>query len=341
MASRAATEYCRKKFYPAGGFFNGHQLGDKRGVVCLGRNSLVSDRVSATDRITAVQAAQPGHRPVGAVVSERSRGALIAQAGIGATSPPPAAVPTPAPATTMFYVIEADGSLSEYRHDNPESGVAPARFAPSSSGWNNFTAAIPGGGNHFYARAQNGDLLWFQHDGFNDGAASWRGPGKIGNGWQSFQQIVGGGDGILYAIAPDGTLMWYRHAGFANGDARAWLGPKKIGSGWQSFKQVFSAGKGVIYAITTDGKLMHYRHLDPLGGEMRWSGPTQVGTGWQGFAQVFSTGNGVIYGPPPRAACLTTATSTWDAATPTFKWVGPVAAGENFNPDAKIIALLP
>src|SRR5689334_11759682 len=28
MASRAATEYCRKRFYPAGGFFNGHQLGD-------------------------------------------------------------------------------------------------------------------------------------------------------------------------------------------------------------------------------------------------------------------------------------------------------------------------
>ena len=36
-AGRAATEYCRRKFYPAGGFFNGHQLNDKRGVVCLGQ----------------------------------------------------------------------------------------------------------------------------------------------------------------------------------------------------------------------------------------------------------------------------------------------------------------
>ena len=59
VAGRAATEYCRKRFYPAGGFFNGHQLGDKRGVICLGPNSLVSDRVKAGESYGAARAASP------------------------------------------------------------------------------------------------------------------------------------------------------------------------------------------------------------------------------------------------------------------------------------------
>jgi hypothetical protein len=348
VAARAATEYCRKRFYASGGFFNGHQVGDKRGIVCLGRNSIVSDRISVADAYGAVRAEPAtGAKPSGAS-SVLARGALVTQAaGVkapasAATQPAPAPAPvTAAPATTFFYAVDADGSLSEYRHDNPEGGTAPNRFAPTSAAWNTYAAVIPAGGNHFYARAQNGDLLWYQHDGVNDGANAWRGPVKVGNGWQSFAQILGGGNGVIYAIAPDGTLMWYRHAGFATGDARAWAGPKKIGSGWNSFKHVFSAGAGAIYAITHDGKLMLYRHLDPMNGEFRWSGPTQVGVGWQNFAQVFSTGNGVIYALTPEGKLSYYRHLTWNAAQPDFKWVGAIPVGEGFDPTKRMVPMLP
>jgi hypothetical protein len=348
-AGRAATEYCRKKFYPAGGFFNGHQLADKRGVVCLGRNSLVTDGVKATDA-TSYSAArtQAGDARTG-TTSGLSRGALVTQSAtagraasiasaLGAQSPAaPVAAP---PAVTTFYAANLDGTLTEYRHANPETGSKADQLPPSSSAWNTYDQIIPAGGNHLYARAANGDLLWFQHDGVNDGANAWRGPVKVGAGWQTFTQLIGGGNGVIYAIAPDGTLMWYRHAGFASGNQN-WIGPKKIGTGWNSFKAVFSAGEGVIYAVAQDGKLMVYRHLDPLNGEMRWSGPVQVGTGWGAFAQLFSTGNGVLYGLATDGKLSYYRHLTWNAATPTFKWVGALPAGEGFNPAARIVPLLP
>jgi hypothetical protein len=345
-AGRAATEYCRRKFYPGGGFFNGHQLGDKRGVVCLGKNSVMSDRITATEDTRAARTIAAAETSTTAT-SGLARGALSAQAAGGRTmsssvlaAPQPAPAPSAAPLATMFYGIEADGTLTEYRHDNPETGALPNKLAASSAAWNTYADAIPAGGNRFYARTQNGDLLWYQHDGFNDGANAWRGPVKVGGGWQSFRQIMGGGNGVIYAIAPDGTLVWYRHAGFATGDARAWVGPRKIGTGWNSFKTVFSAGEGVIYAVTNDGKLMVYHHLDPMNGEMRWSGPTQVGTGWNGFAQLFSTGNGVIYALATDGKLSYYRHLTWNAAQPTFKWVGAVPAGQ-LSPGARIIPLLP
>jgi hypothetical protein len=253
----------------------------------------------------------------------------------------PAAPVSAAPAATVFYAANRDGTLTEYRHANPESGGVAKQLAPSGAAWGGFDQIIPAGGNHLYARATNGDLLWFQHDGVNDGSNSWRGPVKVGNGWQSFTQLVGGGNGVIYAIAPDGTLMWYRHAGFASGDPNAWLGPKKVGSGWNSFKAVFSSGDGVIYAVGRDDRLMVYRHLDPMNGEMRWSGPVQVGTGWGGFAQLFSAGNGVIYGVASDGKISYYRHLTWNAATPTFKWVGALPAGDGFNPAVKIVPLLP
>jgi hypothetical protein len=344
VAGRAATQYCRRKLYAAGGFFNGHQLGDKRGVVCIGRNSALTDRIDATaphvdvsrrateSRTTATEG--PSYGSLAGRV-----GAARASSSAGGTPPPPTP-PSVAPAVTTFYAIGADGAVAEYRHDQPETGAAPKRFANAGSGWNGFTDVAPGGGNHVYARAPSGDLLWFQHDGVNDGANSWRGPVKVGSGWQSFKQIVGGGEGVLYAISPDGSLNWYRHTGVATGDASGWMGPRKVGSGWQNFKFVFSAGQGAIYAITMDGKLLLYRHLDPENGEARWSGPTQVGTGWQGFAQVFSTGNGVIYALAVDGKLSYYRHLTWNASPPTFQWVGPIAAGENLSPAARLVPLL-
>ena len=349
VAGRAATEYCRRKHYPAGGFFNGHQVGDKRGVVCLGMNSLVSTGVKAADA-TTYSATRAAADPRTSATSGLPRGALVTQAATAGkpsaiasvlAAQQPAAPPAAAPAVTTFYAINLDGSLTEYRHGNPESGTTANQLPPSSSAWNTYDQVIPAGGNHLYARAPNGDLLWFQHDGVNDGANAWRGPVKVGSGWQSFKQLIGGGNGVIYALAPDGTLMWYRHAGFANGDPKAWVGPKKVGTGWNSFKAVFSAGEGVIYAVTQDDRLMVYRHLDPMNGEMRWSGPVQVGNGWGGFAQLFSAGNGVIYGLATDGKLAYYRHLTWNAAQPSFKWVGALPAGQGFNPAARLVPLLP
>ena len=345
VAGRAATEYCRKKFYPAGGFFNGHQVGDKRGVVCLGPNSLVSDRVKAADA-TSYGAARVAAAGEGGATSGLSRGALVTQSATAnrpsaaaaiLAAQQPAAPATAAPTSTAFYAVNLDGTLTQFSHANPDSGSKVTQLAPTSSAWNTYDQIIPAGGNHLYARAANGDLLWFQHDG----ADAWRGPVKVGNGWQSFTQLLGGGNGVIYGLAPDGTLMWYRHAGFATGDPNAWVGPKKVGTGWNSFKAVFSAGQGVIYAVAQDGRLMVYHHLDPVNGEMRWSGPVQVGTGWGGFAQLFSAGNGVIYGLASDGKLSYYRHLTWNAAVPTFKWVGALPAGDGFNPAARMVPLLP
>ena len=352
-AARAAAEYCRRKHYPAGGFFNGYQLNDRRGVICLGRNSLVSDGVKAdTASSYGAARAQVGDSRSATTASALPRGALVTQsatvgrpsaaiAALGAAQQPSAAAaPTQAPSVTTFYAVDGKGALIRYSHNLPEDGSAPNPSVAAVAGWNVYNAVIPAGGNRLYARAANGDLLWFQHSPGN-AANPWSGPVKVGNGWQSFKQIIGGGNGVIYAIAPDGSLMWYRHAGFATGDPNAWVGPTKVGTGWGNFRNVFSSGDGVIYAVTQDGKLMVYHHLDPVNGSMRWSGPVQVGTGWGGFAQLYSAGNGVIYGLATDGKLSYYRHLTWNAATPTFEWAGPVPAGVGLDPAARITPLLP
>jgi hypothetical protein len=343
VAARAANEYCRRKFYPSGGFFNGHQLNDKRGVVCLGPNNLARSAKSEVRNYNETRvaiAAEKKPTPIGGrntMISQTAvagRAAAIPAAG-GAPAPAPAA--TPAPASTAFYAIDGKGALIRYAHNSPESGTVPERSVAGASGWNAYTAVIPAGGNHLYARASNGDLLWFEHD---PASGQWKGPVKVGSGWQSFTQLIGGGNGVIYAIAPDGALVWYRHTGFNTGDPNGWIGPNKVGSGWGGFKSVFSTGNGVLYAVAQDGKLLAYHHLDPVNGEVRWTGPAQVGTGWGGFAQTFSAGNGVIYGIATDGKLSYYRNLTWNLATPTFQWIGPVAVGQA-DPAAKAVAVLP
>jgi hypothetical protein len=95
--------------------------------------------------------------------------------------------------------------------------------------------------NPIYAVANNGDLLWYRHDGRNDGSEKWAfdAPKKVGNGW-NFKQLFSGGNGIIYAVANNGDLLWYRHDGRNDGSEKwAFDAPKKIGNGW-NFKQLFS-----------------------------------------------------------------------------------------------------
>lgn len=148
-----------------------------------------------------------------------------------------------------------------------------------------------------YAVNAENELLWYRHDGRDDGSFRWAAPlpKTVGSGWD-VRQVFSGGDGAMYAVMANGDLLWNRHEGRTDGTFR-WASPqsRKIGSGW-NFEHVFSGGGGVIYAITTSGDLLWYRHDGRTDGTVRWAfaEPKKVGTGWS-FAHVFSGGDGVIY----------------------------------------------
>jgi hypothetical protein len=89
-----------------------------------------------------------------------------------------------------------------------------------------------GGNGVVYAILDNGDLMWYRHDGRGDGTGRWTGPKKVGNGWD-VKQVFSGGDGVIYAVTHTGDLMWYRHDGRGDGTFR-WAADagKKVGNGW-------------------------------------------------------------------------------------------------------------
>jgi tachylectin len=281
--------------------------------------------------------------PANSGISAQTRaGALSTVIGAASGIPPAPSAPIgPAPAVTAFYVIDGAGGFMRYTHDMPETGTVPAVSVAAASGWDAYRDVIPAGANHFYARTANGDLLWFEHDPSVDPSAAWKGPIVVARGWQEFTQIIGGGNGVIYAIAADGAIVWYRHGGFASGNPGGWSAPNKLADGWGNFKFIFAGGAGVLYSVTQDNRLMANRHLDPINGAAAWSKPVQVGNGWGAFAQLFSAGNGVIYGLSTDGKLSYYRHLTWNAATPTFKWVGPVAAGEGFDPAAKIVPVMP
>jgi Tachylectin len=185
--------------------------------------------------------------------------------------------------------------------------------------------ALPAGAAVVYAVPSNSELMWYRHDGHNDGSFRWSGPKKVGVGW-TFKQMFSGGDGVIYGINDADELMWYRHDGHSDGSFR-WSGPKKVGTGW-TFKQIFSGGGGVIYGINDDGELMWYRHDGHADGSFRWSGPKKVGTGWA-FKQVFYGGDGVIYGINDADELM------WyrhdGHADGSFRWSGPKKVGTGWT----------
>ena len=92
-----------------------------------------------------------------------------------------------------------------------------------------------------YTITQNNDLMWYRHEGRNDGTFRWtfNEGKKVGNGWD-VKHIFSGGDGIIYTITQNNDLMWYRHEGRNDGTFRwAFNEGKKVGNGWD-VKQVFS-----------------------------------------------------------------------------------------------------
>lgn len=140
-------------------------------------------------------------------------------------------------------------------------------------------------------------LLWYKHDGYQNGVQGVRGPLQVGTGWADFKSVFATDNGIIYGIKTDGKLIWYRQPAYQTA-AGGFRGPLQAGTGWGGFKSVFATSNGVIYAIQEDGKLRWYKHDGYLNGTPNFASPVggkEVGTGWGVFNSVFATSNGVIY----------------------------------------------
>jgi hypothetical protein len=198
----------------------------------------------------------------------------------------------------VIYGITQDGRLVWTRHaafltgQGLESAGAwePSRVV--SNGWGNYRKVFSSGGGTIYAITQGGQLLWFKHAGFANGAPQMEGPKPVANGWGNYQHVFAAGEGIIYALGADGILKWTRHDGYQNGVA-AWQGPRDVGRDWNGLRQVFSIGNGIVYSISNDGVLRWYKHVAYLDGRGletpgSWQGGVEVGRGWNSFATVIA-----------------------------------------------------
>jgi hypothetical protein len=241
------------------------------------------------------------------------------------------------------YGIQPNGDLLWYRKDtNAAAWEGPKKVG---TGWANFKDVIAAGGNRFYGLSQDGKLLWYQHNGFNDGTFDWKGGIEVGSGW-TFKRIFSGGEGVVYAIRQDGKLFWYRHLGFKDGTP-SWIEAKEVGSGWGDFKDVFSLGQGAVYAVQADGTLLLYQHKGYETGVKDWYPARTVGTAWNQFQQIVPVGNGVILAIQPDGALI------WykhrgmiNASGVAFgrlreTWDTPVNIGSGWQDFGKIFALMP
>ena len=200
------------------------------------------------------------------------------------------------PASTWW-----DGSASGLEIEQISAPGASMHFAvrfPGPRG--QFKQVFSGGNGVLYAVAANGDLLWYRHEGRNDGSFNWAAgsPKKVGTGWGGLRMLFSGGDGVIYAINDAGDLLWFRHDGRNDGSFTWAAGsPKKVGAGWGGLRQVFAGEGGVIYGIADNGDLLWYRHDGRGDGSFAWAAgsPKKVGVGWGGLRRVFAGEGGVIY----------------------------------------------
>jgi len=148
-----------------------------------------------------------------------------------------------------------------------------------------------------YGVTPDNKLMWYRHDGRNDGTVNWASNHgrEVGVGWE-FKHVFSGGDGIIYAINQKNELLWYRHQGRNDGTFK-WESNtgRVVGIGWD-VKHVFSGGNGVIYAVMPNNDLMWFRHEGRNDGTFRWTSNQgrRVGSVWD-FKHVFSSGDGIIY----------------------------------------------
>src|SRR5436190_1567637 len=91
--------------------------------------------------------------------------------------------------------------------------------------WSVSASAAP-----IYAIKDDGDMLFYQHAGTDDGSATWPIMAKkIGNGW-NFKQVFAGDRGAIYAIKDNGDMLFYQHAGTDDVHATLPIFAEKIGN---------------------------------------------------------------------------------------------------------------
>lgn len=287
--------------------------------------------------------------PIAPVLGQITRimGPAPPPSDVAIDSPPPGFIGTFSTSPPDFqplwvYGIRPNGELLWYRKETN----APAWKGPKKVGasWGGFRDVIAAGGNRFYALTNDGNLLWYQHDGFNEGSIDWKGASLVGSGWGDFKRIFAGGDGIVYVIKKDGTLVWYRHTGF-NGGERVWSEPKVIGASWNQFRDVFSTGKGAIYAVRPDGTMIFFQHDGYATGDSTWKKERIIGSAWNQFRQIIPVGDGVILALRPDGKLLwyrhRGLTRSVGFARLKETWDGPVEIGSGWHDFGKLFALLP
>lgn len=219
--------------------------------------------------------------------------------------------------------LPTSGDLIWYRHNewfNGSSNWANRGAGITvKSGFQDFKFVFATSNGAIYGVRQNGDLMWFQHDGRREGNMNWANGGtgiRVGVGWHGFKSVFATSHGVIYGIRPNGDLMWYRHVGFNTG-RNQWANGgegKRVGRGWQFFKFVFAIqanvptlpnsarSVGIIYGVRPEGDLLWYEHEGWLNGDNDWEDRGRirsVGPGWSGFTSVFAAPNGIIYGVEP------------------------------------------
>lgn len=252
---------------------------------------------------------------------------------------------TPFYNTAFVYAILHTGELYWFKQlPSAETGDISGWAGPNEVGWgwNTFKTVIPAGGNRFYALTQDGVLLWYRHNGFNDGTMNWDGANDIGAfGWNILSKIIGGGNGVIYAIGMQNDLWWYKHEGFETGTDQ-WRGPVSLTNHWTDAVKIFSGGNGIIYTVTSDGILWWYKHIGFETGLDLWEPPKQVGHGWQNFKTIFSVGEGIIYAIQPGGRLLWYRHKGWQTGGDVNTFEGAIVAGTNgWNNYLHVFPLLP
>lgn len=206
----------------------------------------------------------------------------------------------------IIYAIDDQGRLLWYKHRGWRDGGGPETWDPQPAGhsevgvgWGAMKHVVWAGESVLYAVNQDGQLLWYRHDGHRTGGglATWAGhSGKVvGVGWGDMRHILSAGDGLLYAIDLHGQLLWFRHQGFRHGGGlETWDPVKVVGTGWGDTRLIFWGGQGLIYAIGGDGRVRWYRHRgwqtgDGLGSwHPQDTGFRVVADGWQTTLHAFA-----------------------------------------------------
>jgi len=180
------------------------------------------------------------------------------------------------------------GSALILAHPGPDVPANPAPHAPQN---------IPGSKAVIDMVNHDNQLLWYRHDGREDGTFRWSADKGliIGTGW-NFRAVIGAGHGVIYAITPDGDLLWYRHEGSGDGSFKWALAQGQlVNSGFKGL-QVIAASGGVLYTLGRNGELRWYRHDGYADGTDRWTAREGrvIATDWH-YEHIFAGDGGVIY----------------------------------------------